>query len=88
MASILGEKIPFEKPVFCVGGVEHWLNALLAAVKENMRNVIAAQCQALADPEYVFVKGFVNFPGQVNKILLLIRLTNTSIYMFVYFRLV
>lgn len=66
MKSDLGERIPFEKAVVCVGGVEFWLNSLLSAVKETVKNVIAAQCQSLYDPEYDFIAGFVNNCGQVS----------------------
>lgn len=65
MMSNLGEKIPFEKPVMCTGGVEIWLNSLLMAVKDTVKNVIAAMAQCLVDPEYDFIKGFVSFCGQV-----------------------
>lgn len=65
MKSDLGERIPFEKPVICAGGVEYWLNSLLTTVKETVKNVIAVQCQALFDPEYDFVTGFTQNCGQV-----------------------
>lgn len=66
MKSDLGEKIYFEKCVVCAGGVEYWLNSLLNTVKETVRNVIAVQCQALADPEYDFITGFVQNCGQAS----------------------
>lgn len=65
MNSDLGEKIVFEKSVACAGGVEIWLNTLLSMVRDTVRNIIAAQCQALADPEYDFITGFVQSCGQV-----------------------
>lgn len=66
MNSDLGEKIPFEKVVVCTGGVEFWLTTLLNVVRDTIRNVIAVQCQALADPEYDFITGFVHNCGQVS----------------------
>lgn len=65
MNSDLGEKIVFEKSVVCTGGVEIWLNTLLSMVRDTVRNVIALQCQALVDPEYDFIIGFVQSCGQV-----------------------
>lgn len=67
MGSANGERIPFEKKVHCTGGVEFWLNSLLAMVRDTVKNVIANQAQALADPEYDFIKGMPNYPGQVRK---------------------
>ncbi|KAL1516507.1 hypothetical protein ABEB36_000416 [Hypothenemus hampei] len=64
MNSNLGEKVPFEKPVICSGGVEFWLNGLLATVRETVKGVIAAQAQCLVDPDYDFIAGFVTFCGQ------------------------
>lgn len=64
MISTLGERIAFEKTVQCVGGVELWLNGLLNAVRETVKNIIANQAQCFVDPEYDFVKGFVAYPGQ------------------------
>lgn len=67
MKSDLGERVPFEKPVVCGGGVEIWLNSLLETVKDTVKNVVAAQAQLLHDPDYDFVSGFVQFCGQVMK---------------------
>lgn len=64
MLSDLGEKVPLEKPVQCIGGVEFWLNTLLNVVKETVKNVVAAQAQCLVDPDYDFINGFMNFCGQ------------------------
>ncbi|XP_060520516.1 dynein axonemal heavy chain 8 isoform X2 [Cylas formicarius] len=64
MNSSLGEKVLFENAVFCQGGVEFWLNNLLAMVRETVKNVIAAQAQCLVDPEYDFISGFTHFCGQ------------------------
>ncbi|CAG9816206.1 unnamed protein product [Phaedon cochleariae] len=64
MNSDLGEKVPFEKGVQCTGGVEFWLNNLLQMVRDTVKNVIAAQSQCLADPDYDFIAGFVQFCGQ------------------------
>lgn len=67
MSSDLGEKVSFEKHVYCVGGVEFWLNSLLTIVKDTVKTVIATQAQCLTDPEYDFIKGFGTFCGQVKK---------------------
>ncbi|XP_076264862.1 dynein heavy chain 8, axonemal kl-3 [Rhynchophorus ferrugineus] len=64
MKSNLGEKVLFEKPVVCQGGVEFWLNSLLSMVRETVKGVIAAQAQCLVDPDYDFIAGFVTFCGQ------------------------
>lgn len=58
--------MPFEKTVTCTGGVEIWLNSLLFQVRDTIKNVIAQMGAALKDPEYDFMKGFVNFCGQVS----------------------
>ena len=67
MKSDLGELIPFEKHVVCTGGVEIWLNTLLNTVRDTVKNVIAAMAQALQEPDYDFIKNFVNFCGQVRR---------------------
>ncbi|KAB0796033.1 hypothetical protein PPYR_10094 [Photinus pyralis] len=64
MSSDLGEVVPFDKPVNCVGGVEIWLNKLLGTVRDTVRNVIAVQAQCFVNPDYDFIKGFVEFCGQ------------------------
>lgn len=64
MLSDLGEKVMFEKPVHCVGGVEFWLNSLLTVVIDTVRNVLAVQAQCFVDPDYDFVAGFINYCGQ------------------------
>ncbi|CAG9764101.1 unnamed protein product [Ceutorhynchus assimilis] len=64
MNSNLGEKVVFEKSVVCAGGVEFWLNNLLATVRDTVKGVIAAQAQCFVDPEYDFITGFVAFCGQ------------------------
>lgn len=65
MNSNLGEKVHFEKPVVCSGGVEFWLNNLLATVRDTVKGVIAVQSQCFVDPDYDFIAGFVTFCGQV-----------------------
>ncbi|XP_017775151.1 PREDICTED: dynein heavy chain 8, axonemal [Nicrophorus vespilloides] len=64
MSSNLDERVSFEKPVVCTGGVEIWLNSLLSTVKDTVKNVIAMQSQCFKDPEYDFIKGFVLTCGQ------------------------
>ncbi|XP_019756852.1 dynein axonemal heavy chain 8 [Dendroctonus ponderosae] len=64
MNSSLGEKVLFEKSVVCTGGVEFWLNNLLATVRDTVKGVIAAQAQCFVDPDYDFIAGFVTFCGQ------------------------
>ncbi|XP_022920277.2 dynein axonemal heavy chain 8 [Onthophagus taurus] len=68
MIAAVGERIPFEKPVVCQGGVEIWLNSLLNAVKDTVRTVIALMSQCIADPDYDFIKGFIGFCGQAGLI--------------------
>lgn len=65
MNSSIGEKVAFEKSVVCTGGVEFWLNNLLATVRDTVKGVIAAQAQCFVDPDYDFIVGFVAFCGQV-----------------------
>ncbi|XP_025829635.1 dynein heavy chain 8, axonemal [Agrilus planipennis] len=64
MKSDLGEKVPLEKSVHCVGGVEIWVTSLLNVVRDTVKTVIAGMCQCFVDPEYDFIKGFVNYCGQ------------------------
>ncbi|XP_030752815.1 dynein heavy chain 8, axonemal [Sitophilus oryzae] len=64
MNSNLGEKVVFEKPVVCQGGVEFWLNSLLFMVRETVKGVIAAQAQCLVDPDYDFITGMTAYCGQ------------------------
>ncbi|KAJ8670776.1 hypothetical protein QAD02_002035, partial [Eretmocerus hayati] len=45
------EKITFEQPVTCVGGVENWLNALLEMHCQSVGAVISQGLQALEEPE-------------------------------------
>lgn len=73
MKAVVGEKIPFEKSVKCAGGVEVWLNVLLAQVKQTVSGIIAAQAQCLTDPDYDFLKGFTSFPGQVCAIFIALK---------------
>lgn len=44
------EKVVFEKPVVCTGGVENWLNSLLRMHQQSMGAVIAQGLQALVEP--------------------------------------
>lgn len=68
MMSDLGEKVYFEKPVQCTGGVEIWLNNLLIMVRETTKNIIAAMAQSLKDPSYDFISNFQLVPGQAGLI--------------------
>lgn len=43
-----------------------WLNTLLDTMKETIKNVIANIAQTMTgDPDFEFLVGFWNFPGQV-----------------------
>ncbi|XP_022821404.1 dynein heavy chain 8, axonemal-like [Spodoptera litura] len=76
-----GETIPLEKPVACLGGVENWLNTLLDMMKETVRNVIANIAQTMAgDPEFEFLVGFWNFPGQAGLLGMQILWTSDAEY--------
>lgn len=66
MNSANGEKVQFDKPVHCSGGVEKWLNSLLNMVRDTVKTVIAVQCQCFKEPDYDFIAGFVAFCGQVS----------------------
>lgn len=44
-----------------------WLNVLLDTMKDTVRNIIASIAQSMAgDPEFEFLTGFWNYPGQVS----------------------
>ncbi|XP_072395911.1 dynein axonemal heavy chain 8 [Diabrotica undecimpunctata] len=78
MNSDLGEKILFEKTVTCQGGVEIWLNHLLNAIRDTVKNVCATQAQCFNDPEYDFISGFVHFCGQAGLVGIQILWTKES----------
>ncbi|XP_061708954.1 dynein axonemal heavy chain 8 [Cydia pomonella] len=81
MNSDNGEKIPLERPVVCMGGVENWLNVLLDTMKDTVRNVIASISQTLAgDPEFDFLVGFWTFPGQAGLLGMQILWTSDAEY--------
>ncbi|KAH9641787.1 hypothetical protein HF086_003913 [Spodoptera exigua] len=76
-----GETIPLEKPVACLGGVENWLNKLLDMMKETIKNIIANIAQTMAeDPEFDFIVGFWNFPGQAGLLGMQILWTSDAEY--------
>ncbi|KAJ8736205.1 hypothetical protein PYW08_006861 [Mythimna loreyi] len=81
MNSSNGESIPLEIPVVCLGGVEIWLNTLLDTMKTTVRNIIANIAQTMAgDPEFEFLVGFWNFPGQAGLLGMQILWTSDAEY--------
>ncbi|XP_047526251.1 dynein axonemal heavy chain 8 [Pieris napi] len=81
MNSDNGENIPLDRPVSCIGGVEIWLNTLLDTMKDTVRNIIANIAQAMAgDPEFEFLSGFWNFPGQAGLLGMQILWTSDAEY--------
>ncbi|XP_072937033.1 dynein axonemal heavy chain 8 [Epargyreus clarus] len=81
MNSDNGETIPLERPVTCIGGVEIWLNSLLDAMKDTVRNIIASISQTMAgDPEFEFLTGFWHFPGQAGLLGMQILWTSDAEY--------
>ncbi|KAJ8736206.1 hypothetical protein PYW08_006862 [Mythimna loreyi] len=76
-----GETIPLERPVPCLGGVEIWLNTLLDTMKDTIKNVIANIAQTMSgDPEFEFLVGFWNFPGQAGLLGMQILWTSDAEY--------
>ncbi|KAJ0182474.1 hypothetical protein K1T71_001843 [Dendrolimus kikuchii] len=81
MNSDNGETIPLDKPVVCIGGVEIWLNTLLDTMKDTVRGVIANISQTMSgDPEFEFLVGFWNFPGQAGLLGMQILWTSDAEY--------
>ncbi|XP_060805314.1 dynein axonemal heavy chain 8 [Amyelois transitella] len=81
MNSDNGETIPLDRPVACIGGVEIWLNTLLDTMKDTVRNMIANISQTMAgDPEFEFLVGFWNFPGQAGLLGMQILWTSDAEY--------
>ncbi|KPI94919.1 Dynein heavy chain 8, axonemal [Papilio xuthus] len=81
MNSSNGEKIKLERAVVCVGGVEIWLNTLLDTMKDTVRNIIANISQTMSgDPEFEFLVGFWNFPGQASLLGMQILWTSDAEY--------
>ncbi|XP_047042441.1 dynein axonemal heavy chain 8-like [Helicoverpa zea] len=81
MNSENGESIPLDRPVPCLGGVEIWLNTLLDTMKDTVKNVIANIAQTMSgDPEFEFLVGFWNFPGQAALLGMQILWTSDSEY--------
>ncbi|PZC81902.1 hypothetical protein B5X24_HaOG211688 [Helicoverpa armigera] len=81
MNSSNGESIPLEIPVACVGGVEIWLNTLLDTMKNTVKNIIANIAQTMiGDPEFEFLVGFWNFPGQAGLLGMQILWTSDAEY--------
>ncbi|CAH0727356.1 unnamed protein product, partial [Brenthis ino] len=81
MNSDNGETIPLDHPVNCIGGVEIWLNSLLDTMKDTVRNIIANISQTMAgDPEFEFLVGFWNFPGQASLLGMQILWTSDAEY--------
>lgn len=66
MLSDLGERVGFEKPVTCSGGVEIWLNSLLFMVRDTIKTIIGQMATNLKEPDFDFVKNFALTCGQVN----------------------
>lgn len=52
MYSREGEKVLMEKDVICSGGVENWLNTLLAVHQFSVGSVISQGLQALTYEEF------------------------------------
>lgn len=52
MYSRENERIELERPVFCIGGVENWLNTLLTVHQQSVGAVISAGLQTMATPEF------------------------------------
>ncbi|KPJ08753.1 Dynein heavy chain 8, axonemal [Papilio machaon] len=81
MNSSNGEKIKLERAVVCLGGVEIWLNTLLDTMKDTVRNIIANISQTMSgDPEFEFLVGFWNFPGQASLLGMQILWTSDAEY--------
>ncbi|XP_039290802.1 dynein heavy chain 8, axonemal [Nilaparvata lugens] len=59
------EKIPLEKDVLCIGGVENWLGNLLAMARQSLASVISSCWQFFSEPEYSLLGMFERYPAQV-----------------------
>ncbi|RZF49054.1 hypothetical protein LSTR_LSTR015843 [Laodelphax striatellus] len=58
------EKIPLEKDVLCIGGVENWLGNLLAMARQSLASVISSCWQFFSEPEYTLLGMFERYPAQ------------------------
>lgn len=60
------EKIQLEHPVFCVGGVENWLNVLLNETKNSVNQILVKVANyIIADPTFDLLTMIDTFPSQV-----------------------
>ncbi|KAJ2947929.1 hypothetical protein O0L34_g9722 [Tuta absoluta] len=81
MNSDNGESIPMSQPVVCIGGVELWLNVLLDTMKDTVKTMIANICQTITgDPEFEFITGYWNSPGQAGLVGMQVLWTSDAEY--------
>lgn len=59
------EKIPLEKEVMAVGGVENWLGNLLKIAQQSLNVVIAQAAATLNEPDFQILDFLSKFPAQV-----------------------
>ncbi|EEB13574.1 ciliary dynein heavy chain, putative [Pediculus humanus corporis] len=59
------EKIPLEKEVFAIGGVEFWLGNLLKMALQSLNIVIGQAAVAIKDPDFQVLDFLDKFPAQV-----------------------
>lgn len=72
-------QVSLVNPVICIGGVENWLTALLASMRESIKGILAGiSASILTDPEFEFVKQFPTFCGQAGLVGVQILWTNKS----------
>lgn len=60
-----GERIPLDSPVMATGGVEVWLNKLLAMVRQSVNTVICNAVASAQEPEYDAIPFIEAIPAQV-----------------------
>lgn len=59
------EKIPLEKEVMAVGGVEYWLGSLLKMCQQSLNAVIGQAALQLKEPDFNVLDMLEKYPAQV-----------------------
>lgn len=59
------EKIPLEKEIMAIGGVEYWLGNLLKVALQSLNVVIGQGAAAIKEPDFQILDFLEKFPAQV-----------------------